>query len=588
MRESSRLDNRRQTGRTATLAAAVLAGLVWAAPAASAGQETGWLGDGSGVHGDQHPPMTWNADTGRNILWKAKMPNWSNGSPVVSAGRVYVVSEPVEFSPLLTCLDADTGRELWQRELDATALLPPDTREGARKLAKEMYRWKRDMVELWSEMFELYMANRERFDGYTPPADLRKQWDGYLRRVSALKVEFDRFHTGAGGYRSEFKVPRHGEIDSKIRKLNDLGLRWSYWDAFGTWAGLTYATPATDGRRVYTVTGHNLYSCHDANGHLVWARRFAPARREHLTESQKKRVTDAQGRCRWPYGWPGQGHFSTSPVLADGRLLSQAGSWIRCLDAETGKTLWAHPLRGCIGQNMTVPRVVDLGGTKVVIVGTGEQRPGPDGDDVFRLSDGTILGQVPGTTSAKMSVDGPVMLGDVVYHYSGHWRDRTIHATRLSLDADGMLKTEKLWSAKKNDLRKFSLWRATAHEGRLYHGPVEIDARTGKVLVDRRPAARKRYCWRSGLIVGDAYLSIDHAGGEFVFRDRKSGKEIARSTLPLNPSGGHSEKRKRQETNGPKWEILGAAVPMPWKDRLYIRTMDFVYCIGRTAAASEK
>ena len=566
------------------LARAVLALTVaLAAGGALADEPAGWLGDGDGVFPDQHPPMTWNVADGRNILWKTRLPNWSNSSPVVAGSNVFLLAEPLDYSPILLCVNAETGQLRWQTPLDAVEALPAERQADARKLAKEMWAWNRRMTHLWNEMFAFHQEHRDQFEGMDPKEPVRQQWEAYLARVKELGAQFKGFRSGAGGYQTRFDLPRRGQVDQKIRKLNDLGLGWSHWEYHGTWDGVGYPTPVTDGRRVWTVTAHNLYSCHDASGKLLWQKRFPPASQDELSDAQRKVRSDRRGKVRFPWGWPGPGHFSTSPLLVEGKLVSQAGAWVRCMEADTGKLLWKYPLRGAIGQNMSVPRVMELGGRKVIVPSVGENRVGPPGDDVLRLSDGKVLGQVPGTTSAKTSCTGPMIVdGDVVVHYAGDWRDRDVIATRLGLSADGeSLTTEELWRITKNTIRNFSLWRAVVHDGKLYHADVILDARTGKVFRDRLPSSRRRYTWRSGMIVGNAFLSINHQEGEFLFRDLATHKVVGQASLPVNPPGGAPDNLKIDNERGLKWSVLSAAAPYPYKDRLYIRSYDYLWCIGK-------
>lgn len=568
-------------------AVAVFLGL--GAIVAGGDQPVGWLGDGSGVYGGQNPPTTWDANAGTNILWKTRLPNWSNSSPIVAGGKVFTVAEPPlgDFAPRLICLDAESGKALWQRRLDATAAFAPDQRDKLAAFARSRWTWNARMIHLWTEMYRFHRAHKDQFRGLEPSAPVRDAWNAYLARVEKLGVEFRGFPTGAGGHQAHFHVPRNSEVQQANRKLTEVGLMWGHWVYFGPWEGITYATPVSDGKRVIAMTAHNLYSCYDLDGNLLWLRRFPPADKANLSDEQLRHISPRGGkrhRGRWPHGWPGQGHFSTSPVLVDDRLVSQAGMWIRCLDARNGKVLWAHPLRGSIGQNMAVPGVVELGGTKVVIASVGENRVGPAGDDVYRLSDGKHLGVILGTTSAKLSVAGPIVEGDLLVHFSGHWRDRTIHGTRLMLEGDGdeqFLKTQSLWSIKKNKIRNFSLWRAVLHGGKLYYRDVVLDANTGKTLATGLPTTRRRYAWWSCLVVGDNLLTIDHSRGEFLFRDLKTGKKTGEASLPVNPPGGATDKLKWSQTRFGPWPVLGAGSPFVYKDRLYIRSFDYLWCIGR-------
>jgi len=91
----------------------------------------------SGIADGQHPPITWDLDSGRNVLWKTPMPGLAHSSPIVWGDRVFVTTavgsdpNPV-FRPGLYgdvdsvkdegtqswrvyCLDKRTGKIVWQK-----------------------------------------------------------------------------------------------------------------------------------------------------------------------------------------------------------------------------------------------------------------------------------------------------------------------------------------------------------------------------------------------------------------------------------------------------------------------------------------
>jgi outer membrane protein assembly factor BamB len=71
----------------------------------------GWRGDGSGVFPKCTPPIEWNGEPKKNILWSAKVGVSKFSSPIVVGDKVFVVAEPAE----LICLDAASGKVLWQK-----------------------------------------------------------------------------------------------------------------------------------------------------------------------------------------------------------------------------------------------------------------------------------------------------------------------------------------------------------------------------------------------------------------------------------------------------------------------------------------
>lgn len=104
------------SGRICLLAACVLFA---AGPAkAQQGVSIGYRNDNSGVFpADCQPVLSWSEE--QNVLWKTPMPNYSNSTPIVVGGKVFTLSEPgwEHDAPLAICLDAQTGKLLWQREL---------------------------------------------------------------------------------------------------------------------------------------------------------------------------------------------------------------------------------------------------------------------------------------------------------------------------------------------------------------------------------------------------------------------------------------------------------------------------------------
>ena len=73
----------------------------WAAP--------GWRGDGTGRFPEATPPQDWSMEA--NILWKTKLADWSNASPMLEDNRIFVCIEP----STLVCLSATDGSILWER-----------------------------------------------------------------------------------------------------------------------------------------------------------------------------------------------------------------------------------------------------------------------------------------------------------------------------------------------------------------------------------------------------------------------------------------------------------------------------------------
>jgi len=101
-------------------------------PSAAAGdapaKPVGWRGDGSGQYPNATPPLEWDGETKKNILWCTKVGPNKFSSPIVvpgadggaaAGGKVFLMAEPAQ----LVCVDADTGKILWT-QADTFADLP--------------------------------------------------------------------------------------------------------------------------------------------------------------------------------------------------------------------------------------------------------------------------------------------------------------------------------------------------------------------------------------------------------------------------------------------------------------------------------
>ena len=87
------------------------------------GQSFGWRGDGSGRFSEAAPPIEWDGESGKNILWKTKVGVSKFSSPTFVNGKIFVVAEPAH----LICLDASDGKILWDKSNGFDAL--PDKTE---------------------------------------------------------------------------------------------------------------------------------------------------------------------------------------------------------------------------------------------------------------------------------------------------------------------------------------------------------------------------------------------------------------------------------------------------------------------------
>jgi hypothetical protein len=95
----------------------------------------GFRGDGTGVFPDSKPPTDFDETTGKNILWKAPLPNWGYSCPVPVGNRVLFMVEPgcegITW-PELHCFDAESGSLVWKTPVDPLTAFP-DLTDDRRK-----------------------------------------------------------------------------------------------------------------------------------------------------------------------------------------------------------------------------------------------------------------------------------------------------------------------------------------------------------------------------------------------------------------------------------------------------------------------
>lgn len=79
-----------------------------------------WRGDGTGVSTETNLPTAWSET--ENVAWRTPLPGAGNSSPIIWGNRVFVTAALNEGATrLVICLDAQTGKILWQ-----TGILPTE------------------------------------------------------------------------------------------------------------------------------------------------------------------------------------------------------------------------------------------------------------------------------------------------------------------------------------------------------------------------------------------------------------------------------------------------------------------------------
>jgi len=248
---------------------------------------------------------------------------------------------------------------------------------------------------------------------------------------------------------------------------------------------------------------------------------------------------DLDGNRRWiklvekPTANWGQ---SSSPTLAAGKLIVLVNS-LYALDAATGNAAWCTPSKHRWGS----PIATRVGNTEVIVTPNGE---------IVRATDGKPL--VTGLTA--LDYNSPLVQDGVAY-FIQHGGT----AVKLSPAGDGV-KAETLWTTLPKKDRYYGT--PLLHDGLLYAITQKaqfsvIDAKTGEVVHERKLA-----------LTGTVYPSIT-LGGQYLFLGSEGG-----TTVVLEPG------REPKEVSQIQFSRYRTC-PVFQGDRLFIRALDKLYCIGK-------
>ncbi|MBY0522612.1 MAG: PQQ-binding-like beta-propeller repeat protein [Gemmataceae bacterium] len=249
------------------------------APAPS--KTVGWRTDGTGSYPRATPPRTWAVD--KNVVWRTKMPDWSNATPVIVGDKLLVCSEP----GMLLCVGLTDGKVLWQKEnsYQDVVLSPAQKQqlEAEEKLADAI-------------LAKVRLAEME-------SAAVRKKLAAHPDSKEELQKKLDELKTQTEGFKLKLKdYPLAGKFHQPHK------------DGTG---GFSSPTPTTDGKNVYVIFGNGLAACYDLDGNRKWIQNV-----EHSTA---------------PYG------HGSSPLLVGNKLLVHFADLV-ALDVKDGSESWRTKL----------------------------------------------------------------------------------------------------------------------------------------------------------------------------------------------------------------------------------------------------
>ena len=466
----------------------------------SAQRPVGWRGDGTGAFPGAAPVRQWSEgtlkqvlltrtvrgketkrrfsvfadDRRKNIVWKTEMPGYSNSQPIVVGRRVFATADP----SFLVCADADTGKILWQADLNPfeAQQLPKETAEKLTVLSDICYGVHGITASLLGNYHRLSCHRVERMTKAYLGGRL-SAIRGVLDRAAALGlacgVDRSQQHLAeAVGVVEAMKADEAGQEDAaalsraikaipqpirdELRKQHGV-LAYTHFDG---WTGFTWPAPASDGRHVFVSMGQGQVACYDLAGRRVWIRHFRYPERGKL-----HKLTE-----------------SASPLLLGEVLVVQKYDRLAGLSKRTGEVLWELP-EGDPGGGQSHAAATLANGTRVVATTGGK---------IVRAADGKVLADL-----GRRQITGPSLIAwdNVVYMSNsagGDGPQGVPIALRLVPDGPDRVKAEVLWQREKEAFGVHGR-RSTDiyHAGRIYRpnrrDPTVVDARTGEVLAEKLP-----------------------------------------------------------------------------------------------------
>jgi outer membrane protein assembly factor BamB len=530
----------------------------------------GWRGDQTGVFpGATFRLSEWSEQQG--VLWKTEMPAHTASAPIVVGNRVFSLAEP----HTLVCVDADSGRILWQRANDPLLLRGADAATAA-KVAR--------LCELARAARVLMLRDKPRIlpkgDGGTflpeQEAQMRitygidDQLLDLLREAASLDPVFAPAVAKGEALKSRRSVATFKAYGDGFKGFYET-IAHHLHDTYGFWGSCTrpnyidhtFATPVSDGQRVYAAFGQHQVACYDLDGTLIWAQSpglgYSPEQLRDLAQLQDGAT------------------YVASPILVDGILLVQAGYRLRAFAAANGKILWDLPYQAqSRSYACGTGRVVRSDGRTVLVTVHGH---------VFEVATGRALGQL-GVGNMGSEDGGTSLVGDGqdLFFLCGAGSLRKV---RLAWDGD-VPKAQDLWTGKHGYGGPTPvLWDALLYAPRKT-GVEVIDAADGRSLKTANAHMRSV----SPIIAGDRLVLASANGETTVFALGRDLKQVGKGRLdwakPRSPwiegmfpdqyAQAEQEPDKAFFHTVPRRFMYGH--PFFHGDRMYVRSIAHLYCLG--------
>jgi len=311
------------------------------------------------------PPKTWPKELKQQ--WKVSVGS-GDATPSLVSDKLYVFSRQ-EGDEIVRCLDAGTGKELWQEKYAVPAVNGPDSGHGGPRSSPAVVNGKIVTLGVCGTVSCLDAASGK-----------------MLWRKDDFPGAWPRFHTAMSplvvGGLCIVQVGKESEGAILGYDLATGEPKWKW-----TSEGPAYASPIVltvgDTKIVVAQTPKSIVGVGAADGKLLWQAPFAPQGMAYNAATPivngQTLIYCGQGRgskavkivregdsfvAKELWSNPENSVQFNSPVLKNGLIfgLSQRGNFF-CINAETGKTLWTDPVGGRGGYG----GIVDAGGVLLAL-----------------------------------------------------------------------------------------------------------------------------------------------------------------------------------------------------------------------------
>jgi outer membrane protein assembly factor BamB len=532
----------------------------------------------SGKDGRGRPILkeVFDKESRQNIVWKTPLPMYCNAGLTVAGGKVFALADPggIGFAGRakpdylgvrLYCLDAKDGKQLWTEDLHHIDLVPAGDQEKLRTTLKEVRDFYFEVLAAhlqwqgsWHHGHGTVETNDTARAAYAKAAERYRQ---FMPQVPATLDELAQFKFGKPEYVQVKFEKMVNEYRKDIVEKKKLAAKYSYQynDFFGqgSFIECAFATPASDGQRIYVTTHFADAYCYDLTGKLVWKQWYKYRPDRMITICSPMIYGDL--------------------LVFAGRTESEKGEGVwMAADKRAGNVVWRTPKEGTVNYAHVAPSYHQL------LIGGDAAKPlevlwCPSGQ-VLRLRDGKVLAKELGChgNARPWAVQGDMLVIENGSGDGGPGKAKTFPegtvAFRLKATDEDTVTGEQLWVKPKTE----ALARLVARNGIVYGYTRKSDLVAVQLLTGQTVGSV------AGGLTPHHFPAI---AGPYVFGLDLDGRCAVAGLDPQGkPVGPARISRLGTRAFGKYDSFNEGAQPSFSGNRAFIRSYTDVYCLGNPTA----